>query len=171
MKNLILSGIAILVIVLTVAAAVSAGPYHDAKYPFTRFSHTNDWCMLYTGSAMCWIPHQYCLDQYKEQEFLKIPQECPYNAPAELFIADRTIEVVETETVVIDAECNDPEGEKATLTFSGWMSSASKATDFDDEGKYKVVVDCVDEEGNGESVTVRIEVLNKNRPPVFVNWS
>lgn len=87
----------------------------------------------------------------------------PQNRPPVIELAD-TIEVMEGETVVIEPKVTDAEGDEVAISYTGWMKSATKATNFDDAGSYKVLVTASD--GSSESSkTVVINVANKNRAP------
>lgn len=76
------------------------------------------------------------------------------------------ITVTEGETVELNPTIEDPEGEEVTVTYSGWMDSNIKATDYDDAGEYTVRLSVSD----GETLTIEtitVTVLNNNRAPVF----
>jgi hypothetical protein len=82
-------------------------------------------------------------------------------------IADK-LEFTEGDTVVLSPEVTDADGDPVEITYSGWMSSNEKKTDYDSEGIYDVTITASD----GKSTTskiVTVEVLNKNRPPQLVN--
>lgn len=75
--------------------------------------------------------------------------------------------VEETDTIILEPEISDPEGDAVDVTFSGWMTSDTKVTGYDDEGEYTVTITASDGQ-NEVSMDVEIVVLNKNRPPTFV---
>jgi len=76
--------------------------------------------------------------------------------------------VKETELVQLTPVIEDPNGDDVTVTFSGWMTSATKQTDFGDAGVYNVTVTASDgREFTSKTITVTVEKVN--RPPVFVN--
>jgi hypothetical protein len=79
------------------------------------------------------------------------------------------VEVYETETVVLDAKCTDPNGEDVTITYSGWMDSSTKKTGYDDAGEYEVTVTCSDSSKTSQTAKVKVTVLDKNRPPK-ISW-
>ena len=82
-------------------------------------------------------------------------------------IPNKNIVVEETDTVRIDATATDPDGDKVEITYSGWMTSNSKATGYDDAGTYKVIVTASD--GNSESSEeVTVTIKDKNRAPQIV---
>jgi len=89
------------------------------------------------------------------------------NKPPVLTIKNKDIVIEETDTVVIDASATDPDGDNVTLTYSGWMTSSTRQTDYGDEGKYTVTVTAWDGK-NKVSETVNIEIKDKNRPPQII---
>lgn len=89
------------------------------------------------------------------------------NKPPVLTIKNKDIVVSETDTVTIDASATDPDGDPVTITYSGWMTTNTKQTGYDDSGNYTVTVTASDGK-KSVSDTVHIEVLDKNRPPVII---
>ena len=88
------------------------------------------------------------------------------NQPPVLEVPE-VIEVDEGETVFIEVEAYDPDGDEVTITFSGWMDSDTYTTNFDDAGTYIVTVTASD--GIDQvSKDVTIIVNDVNRPPVFI---
>lgn len=87
------------------------------------------------------------------------------------------ITVFEGETVKIPVDAYDPEADKITVKFEGWMSSETYVTSYDDANpkgckeagctaQYKVKV--IVSDGKLETTqTVNVFVKDKNRPPVF----
>lgn len=77
------------------------------------------------------------------------------------------IEVDEGETVTIEPEVSDPDGDDVEVSFSGWMDSSTYETDYDDEGVHTVNVTASDGE---DSVTEQVEVTvnNVNREPEII---
>ncbi|MBD3313440.1 hypothetical protein GF345_03275 [Candidatus Woesearchaeota archaeon] len=76
------------------------------------------------------------------------------------------VTVREGETVSLDPQVSDNDGDEVTVSYSGWMTSSSKKTGYDDSGKYDVTVTASD----GKSQTneeVQITVLDVNRAPEF----
>lgn len=77
-------------------------------------------------------------------------------------IADITVN--EGETVIINAKATDEDNEPVTIIYSGWMTSNTKATGYDDTGSYSVIVTASD--GKAEvKKTVMVIVKNVNRAP------
>jgi hypothetical protein len=88
------------------------------------------------------------------------------NKPPVISLALPTINVEEGETVLIDAEITDPENDELTITYSGWMTSNSYQTDFDDAGTHMVTITATDGI-NTATADVTVNVVDKNRPPTF----
>jgi hypothetical protein len=78
----------------------------------------------------------------------------------------KDITVEEGDTVSLDPKVTDPDGDKVTLTYSGWMTSASKTTGYDDSGNYVVTVTATDGEYE-VSQDVKVTVTDVNRAPDF----
>ena len=74
------------------------------------------------------------------------------------------ITVYEGETVRITPAGTDADGDELTYTYSGWMTSATKRTGYDDAGVYTVGVTASDGKVQ-DSQSITVTVLNKNRPP------
>ena len=69
------------------------------------------------------------------------------------------ITVTEGATVTLNPTATDPDGDALTYTYSGWMSSASYTTNYDDAGIYTVTV-TVSDGSLTDSQDVMITVLN-----------
>ncbi len=76
------------------------------------------------------------------------------------------ISVNEGSTVSLDAKISDPENDELTISYSGWMSSSSYQTDYDDAGEHKVTI-TVSDGINEVEKTVTVTVHEVNRPPTF----
>ena len=79
-------------------------------------------------------------------------------------IADITVD--EGDTIVLNPTATDPDGDTLSFTYSGWMTSNTKSTTFDDEGVHSVTV-TVSDGSESDSKTISITVNNVNRPPVL----
>jgi hypothetical protein len=93
---------------------------------------------------------------------LKIVVEPKNNKPVLQFIPN--IEVDEGETVVLNPRASDDDGDRVTYSYSGWMSSNTKETGYQDAGVHKVTVSVTD----GISIVtqdVTVTVKDVNRPP------
>lgn len=103
----------------------------------------------------------------KDSYSIELPVEVKStNNPPDLeFIED--IEVDEGETVYIEVEAYDPDGDELTIIFSGWMEEDTYTTNYEDSGTYIVTVTVSD---GKESVSqdVTITVNDVNRPPRFI---
>jgi len=76
------------------------------------------------------------------------------------------IYVKEGEVVEINPVAIDPEGEELTFTYSGWMTSNTYETNFDDQGEHIVTVS-VSDGVNTASIDVNVIVEDVNRAPVI----
>ncbi|MAE42607.1 hypothetical protein CMO93_02460 [Candidatus Woesearchaeota archaeon] len=76
------------------------------------------------------------------------------------------IEVNEGEEIIIDPKYNDPDNDKVSFSYSGFMGKNKKQTGFDDSGAY--IVKVVANDGVfTETIFVNIVVNDVNRKPVF----
>lgn len=77
-------------------------------------------------------------------------------------------EIVVEETEVVRINCNifDEDGDPVIVSYEGWMRSATRETDYGDEGTYTVLVRARDAE-NEVTRSITIIVEKKNRPPVI----
>ena len=80
-------------------------------------------------------------------------------------IADITVN--EGETVSFEPVATDPDGDKVTITYSGWMTEASYTTNYDDAGTHIVTVTASDGKESA-SQDVIVTVNDMNRPPKIV---
>lgn len=78
-----------------------------------------------------------------------------------------TISVKEGETVVLNPTIVDEEGDDFTVKYSGWMTSNTKVTGYDDQGNHKVIITAEDSNGNKRSAEIIVSVEDNNRPPTF----
>jgi len=79
------------------------------------------------------------------------------------------INVIETETVELNCNFYDLEGNEFSVTYSGWMTSDTYTTTYDDAGEYTVIVTAEDDVNNTVTKKIKINVKNKNREPVLEN--
>jgi hypothetical protein len=77
-----------------------------------------------------------------------------------------TINVKETELVVIECNIYDPEGDTIVIEYSGFMRESSYVTTYDDAGEYSVVVTAKDKEKASQE-TVKVIVTDVNRAPTI----
>ncbi len=74
--------------------------------------------------------------------------------------------VKEGETVSYHPIVSDPDGDKVTVFYSGWMNSSTYTTNYNDQGTHVVTVTASDGI-ESTSVDSTVTVINVNRPPVF----
>jgi hypothetical protein len=77
-----------------------------------------------------------------------------------------TITLVEGETVSLEPVVSDPDGDDVSLSYSGWMTTNTKQTGFDDAGEHSVTVSASDGV-NTVSQDVTVIVENTNRQPIL----
>ncbi|MDL1957729.1 MAG: PKD domain-containing protein, partial [Candidatus Desulfofervidus auxilii] len=76
------------------------------------------------------------------------------------------IVVNEGETVKISPNAFDPDGDKLTFSYSGWMNGPTYTTDYDDAGVHKVTVTVSDGElTDSQEVTITVIDVPINVPP------
>lgn len=116
-----------------------------------------------TGDAGVYYPELTVSDGKTEVvKQIKIVVEPENNKPVLQFIPNVNVE--EGETVTLNPRATDADGDRLTYEYSGWMSTNTKQTDYDDQGVHKVVVSVTD----GISVVsqeVTVTVEDVNRPP------
>jgi hypothetical protein len=88
-------------------------------------------------------------------------------APVITNFADTTVN--EGGTITLSPKITDPEGGSVTLEYSGWMTTATKTTGYDDAGTYKETLKATSSSGESATASITITVLNKNRPPKIVS--
>jgi hypothetical protein len=74
--------------------------------------------------------------------------------------------VSEGDTVTLPIDATDREGDELNITVKGWMNSPTYTTTYGDAGVYLVTVMVSDKEFTTQQ-TLKVTVLEKNRPPVF----
>ncbi|MBW2968396.1 hypothetical protein KY362_08000, partial [Candidatus Woesearchaeota archaeon] len=91
---------------------------------------------------------------------VKIIVEPKNNKPVLQFIPN--IDVKEGDTVTITPKATDGDGDRLTYSYSGWMSSATKTTGYQDAGVHKVVVSVTDGISTvSQEVTVTVQDVNR----------
>lgn len=85
---------------------------------------------------------------------------------APVFVSAKDVVIEEGDTVTLDVTVDDPEGDEVKLTYSGWMTTATKKTGSDDSGVYTVTVTASDGI-NKVSKDIKVTVNDVNKPPVF----
>ena len=84
-------------------------------------------------------------------------------------IDDLTID--ETDTITLSPAATDANDDEVTFTYSGFMSSNTYTTTYDDAGTHIVTVTATDMYGGQDSTDVTIIVNNVNRAPVIIGVS
>lgn len=88
------------------------------------------------------------------------------NRPPVLTVKEAEINVDEGDIVTIHAEATDADNDPVRISYSGWMTSNTYKTNYDDQGVHTVTVTATDGI-NTVSKDVQVVVRNVNRPPVF----
>lgn len=92
----------------------------------------------------------------------------PRNNPPEISGVDRETAVDEGDIISFNPVVTDKDGDKVTLTYSGWMDSPSYQTTYNDAGTYEVFITASD--GISQSrMTVQVTVNNINRAPKLMS--
>lgn len=76
------------------------------------------------------------------------------------------VQTKEGQTLTIEPDVKDADGDEVTVTFSGWMTSNSKEVSYNDSGNHRVTITATD----GKEVTTKdiiVGVENVNRAPVI----
>ncbi|MCX8147287.1 MAG: hypothetical protein N3D84_02370 [Candidatus Woesearchaeota archaeon] len=95
---------------------------------------------------------------------IKIKVLSKNNPPVMEKIADITVR--EGDVITLSPKVLDPDGDQVTIKYSGWMSSATYKTGYNDAGEHIVTVTASD--GKLEtSQNVKITVTDVNRAPEF----
>ena len=88
------------------------------------------------------------------------------NRPPVLIVKAIDMSVDEGDIVTINAEATDADGDSVRTSFSGWMTSDTYKTTFEDSGVHAVTVTATDGI-NTVTKDVQVTVRNINRAPVF----
>lgn len=79
------------------------------------------------------------------------------------------IVVIEGDTVSLEKiAVNDPEMDEVHVTYSGWMTSLTRETSYQDAGIHTVIIIASDGKDISQH-TLKITVNERNRPPVFMS--
>ncbi|HSU72290.1 MAG TPA: Ig-like domain-containing protein [Candidatus Binatia bacterium] len=65
----------------------------------------------------------------------------------------------------------DADKDPVTITYSGWMTSATKQLGYDDAGSHDVVITASDKVNDPVKKTITVVVADANRPPTFDSGS
>ncbi|MBN1644800.1 hypothetical protein JW851_02005 [Candidatus Woesearchaeota archaeon] len=88
------------------------------------------------------------------------------NKPPIITVPTEMITVDEGELVSINAEITDPENDEMTITYTGWMTTDTYMTDYEDQGTHQVTIKATDGVNTAEK-EITIIVNDVNRAPVF----
>lgn len=88
------------------------------------------------------------------------------NRPPVLIVKELDVSVDEGDIVSLHAESTDADGDSVRISYSGWMTSDTYKTTFEDSGVHTVTVTATDGI-NKVSKDVQVTVRNVNRAPVF----
>ncbi|NOZ80083.1 MAG: hypothetical protein GXP63_00280 [DPANN group archaeon] len=86
------------------------------------------------------------------------------NPPVISGLEDMTVK--EGDTIVLQPTVSDADGDQVSISYSGWMTSSTYTTTYDDAGTHSVTVTADDGKAS-VSKTITITVEDVNRPPVF----
>ena len=146
---------------LTVKATDADGD--PLTYEFTDPLNDEGKWQTRAGDAGVYYPQITVSDGKTEvMKQIKLVVEPKNNKPVLQFIPN--MEVEEGETVVLSPRATDADGDKLTFSYSGWMTTNTKETDYRDEGVHKVVVS-VSDGISTVSQEVTVTVKDVNRPP------
>ncbi len=76
------------------------------------------------------------------------------------------VKTKEGQTLTLEPDVKDADGDEITVTFSGWMTSKSREVGYNDSGNHRVTISATD----GKEVTTKdviVAVENVNRAPVI----
>lgn len=76
------------------------------------------------------------------------------------------VKTKEGQTITLEPDVKDADGDEVTVTYSGWMTSNSREVGYNDSGNHRVTITATD----GKAIATKdiiIAVENVNRPPVI----
>jgi len=133
------------------------GPFNEAGLWQTSDGDAGKYLITITATDGDLIVKEYVLIIVNERN--KAPViECP-----------EIINVLETETIDLGCNFYDLEGNNFDIEYTGWMTSDTYTTTYDDAGEYTVVVKAEDDLNNSVTKKIKINVKNENRKPVLGN--
>ncbi|MFH1439102.1 MAG: hypothetical protein ABIG89_00930 [Candidatus Woesearchaeota archaeon] len=91
----------------------------------------------------------------------------PKNKAPVLEVASKMV-VKEGDTIILNPKATDPDGDKVTFSYTGWMTSNTKKTGYNDAGSYGVIITASDGKLTATK-SVGIEVEDVNRKPSLNN--
>jgi len=84
-------------------------------------------------------------------------------------ISRNQISAREGQSINLNAQCTDKEGDETTLTYSGWLESNMKTTTYTDAGEHEATLTCTDEWDQQTSRQIKISIIDVNRPPQIIS--
>ena len=133
------------------------GPFNEAGLWQTTDGDAGKYLITITATDGDLIVMEYVLIIVNERN--KAPViECP-----------EIINVLETDTIELNCNFYDVEGNEFDIKYSGWMTSDTYTTTYNDAGEYTVVVTAYDDMNNTVTKKIKINVKDKNRSPVLEN--
>ncbi len=78
----------------------------------------------------------------------------------------QNITVNEGDTISFNPQVSDADGDTVTVSYSGWMTTSTYQTNYNDAGEHLVTITANDGKTTTEK-TVKVTVLQNNRPPVL----
>ncbi len=133
----------------------------DLDYTYTAPLNSEGKWQTRTGDQGVYYPEITVSDGKTEVvKKIKLVVEPVNNKPVLQFIAN--VEVDEGETVSFNPKATDADGDRLTFTYSGWMSTNTKQTDYRSEGVHKVMVSVTDGISTvSQEVTVTVNDVNR----------
>jgi hypothetical protein len=102
----------------------------------------------------------------KDEKSFLIVVKSKNHAPVITPISDIliTLDKGQIKDIKLDPKVVDEDGDKITMTYSGWMTTSTKTATYGDAGKHVVTINAYDGRDTA-TINVNIEI---NRPPQFV---
>lgn len=141
------------------------GPAGELIYDFDEpFDENNKWQTKRGDAGTYNVKVQVTDGEYTDETSVCF-EILPGNHAPVLTVNDVTAK--EGETVRLTPKCADEDGDEVTITFQGWMTTATKQLGYDDAGDYSVKVTCSDPEGESDTETVTVTVQDVDRAPTL----
>ncbi|MBN1792434.1 hypothetical protein JW826_02005 [Candidatus Woesearchaeota archaeon] len=164
-----------IILVSTLSAigfAAKGYDYTPGVEPHTRYNPLREDCYYYYGYGSCNVTKTECDGvAIGVDKWVDLGDACLRNEPPKMVLGNAgTITVKETEDVVIIAECIDED--PVDMTYKGWTTRKVTPTTYDDAGSYEETIICTDSFGESVSAQISINIINKNRAPLFkaIGW-
>jgi len=193
MIKALLTTIITIILITSIATAVSQYKYMEGIEPHTRYNPLRTGCYYYYGYGSCLVNSTECQGVPVGQNlWVDLGDACGRNKAPSLINKDKTVNlgddnktiyyyldtdqdpslknfdditVREGETVVIKAECVDDD--PVNMTITGWTNKKITRTTYKDAGTHTVTITCTDTFGESDSANIKVHVIDQNRPPIF----